>query len=54
MELRQFIYFLVRSWRTLSLELLVSLSKELEVVIKMISVSASWGSSLLAVELDVF
>lgn len=43
-----------RSWRTPSLEPLVSLSKELEVVIKMVSISASWGSSLLAVELDVF
>jgi len=58
MELLLLIYSSGRSWLTASLvwllEPLVSLSKELEVVIKMMSVSASWGSSLLAVELDVF
>ena len=58
LELLLLIYSSGRSWRTTSLlvmlEPLVSLSEELKVVIKMMSVSASWGSSLLAVELDVF
>lgn len=54
LELLLLIYSSGRSWRTTSLEPLVSLSEELKVVIKMMSFSASWGSSLLAVELDVF
>lgn len=54
LELLLLICSLGRSWRTPSLEPLVALSKELEVIIKMVSTSASWASSLLAVELDVF
>jgi hypothetical protein len=54
LELLLLICSLGRSWLTASLEPLVPLSKELEVFIKMVPVTASWGSSLLAVELDVF